>query len=80
MEPHTLSKSSSQDLTRTIAFLIDVHDALQENSFIEEARLVSHHLHQLSSPQFETRIEECGIEPVLEELARGFSVENTAVS
>ncbi|MBN1308264.1 MAG: hypothetical protein JXA18_10130 [Chitinispirillaceae bacterium] len=80
MKPHTPLKRSSQDLTRTIAFLNEVQDALRKNSYLEEAQLVSHHLQQLVSPQFETRIEECGIEPVLEELAKGFAVESTAAS
>ena len=80
MKSHSLSNRSLQDLTRTISLLNDVHDALRENSFFEEARLVSRHLQQLSSPQFESRGEECGIEPVLAELARGFSVEKSGVS
>jgi hypothetical protein len=80
MESRKRSKKVAQDLTRTIELLSDVHDALQKNSYLEEARLVSHHLEQLTSPHTETRVEERGIEPVLEEMARGFTVEKTAAS
>jgi hypothetical protein len=80
MVSRSISKNSSQDLSRTIALLNDVVDALQQNSYLEEADLVSHHLQQLTSPQFETRVEEWGIGPVLEELAQGFSVKSTALS
>lgn len=64
---------TSKELGKTISLLIDVHDALEENALVEEARLVSHHLQQLTSPQIESRIEESGIEPVLAEMARSFS-------
>ena len=80
MGTHKHSKQVYKDLTRTIALLNDVHDALRKNSYLEEAQLVSNHLEQLTSPQIETRVEEWGIEPVLEEMARGFTVERSSVS
>jgi hypothetical protein len=72
-------KDPATDLGKTIALLSDIHEALKQNSYLEEARLVSRHLEQLSSPQFETRIEAWGIEPVLEELAQGFFVTTTEI-
>ena len=72
-------KDPATDLGKTIALLSDMHEALEKNSYLEEARLVSRHLEQLSSPQFETRIEVRGIEQVLEELAQGFFVTTTSM-
>jgi hypothetical protein len=72
-------KHPSPELVKTIALLNDMHDALEQNSYIEEARLVSRHLEQLSSPQFETSIASRGIEPVLEEMAQGFYVTTTQI-
>jgi len=78
MGSQSFSENSLRDLTRTIALLNDVQDALRKNSLLEEAQLVSHHVQQLLTPQVETRIEERGIDPVLEEMAREFSAENSA--
>ena len=69
----TTTHQSHKDLSKTIALLVDVHDALEENEFLEEARLVSRHLQQLTSPYIESRIEESGIDPVLAEMAESFS-------
>lgn len=73
MNAHFTSHDTSKAISRTIALLIDVHDALEENELIEEARLVSRHLQELTTPQIESRIEESGIEPVLAEMAQSFS-------
>ena len=72
MQAECLSDTPTQDLTSTIAFLTDVHNALEQNSFKEEALIVSHHLKKLSTPDYQTRIELKGIEPVLAELAQVF--------
>ena len=64
---------TSRNLSDTITLLIDIHEALEENELIEEARLVSRHLQQLASPQIESRIEKNGIEPVLAEMAESFA-------
>ena len=64
---------TTRDLSGTIALLIDVHEALEENELIEEARIVSSHLQLLASPHMESQIEENGIEPVLAEMAQSFS-------
>ncbi len=64
---------TSRDLSGAIALLTDVQQALEENELIEEARIVSNHLQQLTSPHFESQIEEKGIEPVLFEMAQSFS-------
>jgi hypothetical protein len=74
MTTHQTPKKTSPDLIRTIALLTDVQEALEKKAFIEEARLVSLHLEQLSSPQTESRIAAWGIEPILEEMAQEFIV------
>jgi hypothetical protein len=78
MNSHQTPQKKSPDLIRTIALLTDLQEALEKNAFVEEARLVSLHLEQLSSPQTETRIDEWGIEPILEEMAQEFVVGATA--
>ena len=76
MQSSTSPTSPLQELSRTIALLNDVHDALEQNSYIEEAQLVSRHLQQLTTTQVESRIKVKGIEPVMAELAQGFSVDS----
>ena len=73
MQTECLSDTTAQDLTKTIAFLNDVHDALEQNSFKEEAQIVSYHLQKLSTPDYQSRVEIKGIEPILAELAQVFS-------
>jgi hypothetical protein len=65
--------NTTSGLGKTLEFLNDLHEALEENSYSEEAGLVSKHIEQLKSPQVESRILLDGITPVLEELSRGFN-------
>ena len=67
------SNSTARDLSSILSLLADVYDALEENNFVEEARLVSSHLRQLASPHIESRIEENGIDPILREMAESFT-------
>ena len=67
------SNNTARDLSGIMTLLADVYEALEENNFVEEARLVSKHLRQLSSPHIESRIEENGIDPILYEMAESFT-------
>ncbi len=62
-----------KELTRVITLLSDAHEALEHNSYLKEAEMVSRHLRQLSNPRFRSRVKERGIDLILAELARGFS-------
>ncbi len=72
MNPHPTTHNLTSELARAVARLNDVCIALRSNSCIEEAEIVSAHLEQLSSPEFESRIRDMGIDAILLELSQVF--------
>lgn len=59
-------------LSKTIQMLNELHDALEENAYSEEAEVVQQHIETLQTPQIESRVHVDGIELVMEEFAGMF--------
>ena len=69
---NTLTNDPSTDISRTISLLNDLYNALKENDYSEEARVVSNHLQQLLKPDIQLRIQDRGLDPVMSEFAQQF--------
>lgn len=72
MNPYPHTHSLTSELAHAVARLREVCSALRSNACFEEAEIVSAHLEQLSSPEFETRIRNMGVDAVLLELSQVF--------
>jgi len=70
---YSLCDNETVELSRTIVRLSELHEALEVNSFTEEAELVLKHIEMLQSPQTESRVLIEGIDFVMKELSTVFS-------
>jgi len=70
---NTIIYQEPSNVTRMIDLLNDLHEALEENAYTEEANVVMHHIEHLKSPQTAAHIDSNGINKVMEELAEGFT-------
>lgn len=72
MTTNSLCEDVAPGLVQTIEFLNDLQDALNNNSYVDEAHVVSMHLEQLRTPETESRLHSSGMSSIMEELSRSF--------
>lgn len=70
---HPTCENTTSGIERIVELLNDLYDALEENAYTDEAKVVLHHIEQLKSPQTESRVLLDGINHIMEELSEGFS-------